>query len=132
MVEEIQKRRGVVALAVGDGANDEAMIRRADIGVGIAGLEGTAASRASDFALGEFRLLHTLLFVHGHWSYRRIAELVLYIFYKAILVVAVMFWFGFFSGFSGARLLWCVVWERRRGLNGIAVVQASNSSMILS
>ena len=39
-------------LAIGDGANDVAMIMGADIGVGIAGREGMQAARASDFAVG--------------------------------------------------------------------------------
>ena len=39
-------------LAVGDGANDVAMIMKADVGVGIAGREGMQAARSSDFAIG--------------------------------------------------------------------------------
>lgn len=101
IVREIKERKRAMTLAIGDGANDEAMILEADVGVGISGLEGTAASRASSYAIGQFRFLHTLLFVHGHWSYRRIAMLVPYIFYKAILVVVCMFWFGFDSAFFG-------------------------------
>jgi len=54
------------------------MIRRASIGVGISGLEGTAASRAADYSISQFRFLHTLLFVHGWWCYRRISKLSVY------------------------------------------------------
>ncbi len=39
-------------LAIGDGANDVNMITSANIGVGIAGLEGKQAVRASDYAIG--------------------------------------------------------------------------------
>lgn len=39
-------------LAIGDGANDVAMITQADVGVGIAGREGMQAARSSDFAIG--------------------------------------------------------------------------------
>ena len=39
-------------LAIGDGANDVNMITAAHIGVGIAGLEGQQAVRASDYAIG--------------------------------------------------------------------------------
>jgi len=41
-------------LAIGDGANDVAMIVRADVGVGIAGHEGMQAARSADFSLGQF------------------------------------------------------------------------------
>lgn len=38
-------------LAIGDGANDVSMITAAHIGVGIRGLEGAQAARASDYAI---------------------------------------------------------------------------------
>jgi len=39
-------------LSIGDGANDVAMIMKADVGVGIAGQEGMQAASCSDFAIG--------------------------------------------------------------------------------
>jgi phospholipid-transporting ATPase len=38
-------------LAIGDGANDVNMITEAHIGVGIKGVEGMQATRASDYAI---------------------------------------------------------------------------------
>ncbi|XP_062991167.1 phospholipid-transporting ATPase VD-like [Elgaria multicarinata webbii] len=37
---------------------------------------------ASDFAISQFKQLSKLLFVHGHWCYTRLANMVLYFFYK--------------------------------------------------
>jgi P-type E1-E2 ATPase len=48
---------GVRTLAIGDGANDVAMIQEAHIGVGIKGEEGIQAVNASDFAIAQFRYL---------------------------------------------------------------------------
>ena len=79
------------------------MIQAAHIGVGIAGVEGTAATNSADYAIGSFRMLHTLLFVHGYWSYQRQSKLVVFIFYKASLVALSMFLFGAFSAFSGQQ-----------------------------
>jgi P-type E1-E2 ATPase len=42
-------------LAIGDGANDVAMIQAADIGVGIMGKEGRQAVNNSDYSIGQFR-----------------------------------------------------------------------------
>ncbi len=42
---------------------------------------------ASDYAIAQFRFLRKLLLVHGHWCYARIARVVLYIFFKVVLVV---------------------------------------------
>jgi hypothetical protein len=93
-----------VTLAIGDGANDELMIKAANVGVGISGLEGAAAVKASDYALAQFSHLHALLFVHGVWCYNRISFMTYFIFYKASLVAFTMYFFGFFSGFSGQQL----------------------------
>eukprot|EP00466_Bigelowiella_natans_P008312 jgi/Bigna1/89826/estExt_fgenesh1_pg.C_560063 len=108
IIREIKKRKGACVLAVGDGGNDEPMIKEADVGVGIFGEEGSAAAQAADFAIGQFRFLHPLLFKHGVWLYDRIAIMTLYIFYKAAMVALAMFYFGFFSGFSAHQLfnLW--------------------------
>ena len=43
---------------------------------GIAGREGRAAVRSSDFAFSKFRHLKKVLLVHGHWYYYRAAILV--------------------------------------------------------
>jgi phospholipid-translocating ATPase len=72
----------VVALAIGDGANDVAMIQEADIGVGIAGEEGRQAVMCSDYAIGQFRFLQRLIMVHGRWAYRRLGEATANFFYK--------------------------------------------------
>lgn len=92
------------ALAIGDGANDVNMITTAHIGVGIAGQEGTEAVRASDFSIAQFRFLKRLLFVHGRECYRRNAVVVWYNFYKNMLLVLPLFWYGTMSAFSGQIL----------------------------
>ena len=89
-----------VTLAIGDGANDCNMISKAHVGVGIAGREGMQAARTSDFAIGKFKFLHQLLFVHGREAYRRNGELILFMFYKNVLYVMVQFMFGYYSVFS--------------------------------
>jgi hypothetical protein len=93
-----------LTLAIGDGANDTDMIMAAHIGVGIAGVEGTAATNSADYAIGTFRMLHTLLFKHGLWSYIRVSKLVHFIFYKASLLAASMYIFAPYSGYSGQQL----------------------------
>ncbi|KAH9255098.1 hypothetical protein BASA81_006857 [Batrachochytrium salamandrivorans] len=75
------KKRGakpVVSLAIGDGANDVPMIQEACIGVGISGKEGLQAVNSADFSIAQFRFLQRMLFVHGRWSYKRNATLILY------------------------------------------------------
>eukprot|EP00755_Sulcionema_specki_P009928 Sspe_Gene.45043::Locus_22187_Transcript_1_1_Confidence_1.000_Length_4308::g.45043::m.45043/K14802/DRS2, ATP8A; phospholipid-transporting ATPase len=93
-----------VTLSIGDGANDVSMITEAHVGIGISGLEGLQAARASDYAIGQFRFLQRLLLVHGRWSYRRVAKVILYSFYKNILLYLTQFWFCFFNSFTGQSL----------------------------
>uniref|UniRef100_A0AAR2LEH4 Phospholipid-transporting ATPase n=1 Tax=Pygocentrus nattereri TaxID=42514 RepID=A0AAR2LEH4_PYGNA len=95
---------GVMTLAIGDGANDVSMIQVADVGVGISGQEGMQAVMSSDFAISRFKHLRKLLLVHGHWCYTRLANMILYFFYKNVMYVNLLFWFQFFCGFSGSTM----------------------------
>eukprot|EP01064_Diplonema_japonicum_P034379 TRINITY_DN70_c2_g1_i1.p1 TRINITY_DN70_c2_g1~~TRINITY_DN70_c2_g1_i1.p1 ORF type:complete len:1371 (+),score=321.27 TRINITY_DN70_c2_g1_i1:64-4113(+) len=99
-----------VTLAIGDGANDVAMIQQAHIGIGIKGLEGGQAAAQSDYAIGQFRFLHRLLFVHGRWNYRRLALFYCYFFYKNAVLSFSLFFYNFLNGFSGQPLydMWVV------------------------
>lgn len=54
-----------ITLAIGDGANDIAMIQEAHVGIGITGKEGLQAARTSDYSIAQFRFLTKLLLVHG-------------------------------------------------------------------
>ena len=85
----------VTTLAIGDGANDVNMISAAHVGIGISGLEGQQAARASDYAIGQFKYLKRLLFLHGREAYRRNSFLTGYMFYKNVLFVFPMFFYGF-------------------------------------
>jgi len=82
VVQLVKNGLNVMALSIGDGANDVAMIQEADVGVGIAGEEGRQAVMSSDYAIGQFRFLQRLVLVHGRWSYRRLAESTANFFYK--------------------------------------------------
>ncbi|XP_042480914.1 probable phospholipid-transporting ATPase 4 isoform X1 [Macadamia integrifolia] len=97
----VKEGTGKTTLAIGDGANDVGMIQEADIGVGISGVEGMQAVMASDFAIAQFRFLERLLVVHGHWCYKRIAQMICYFFYKNIAFGLTLFYFEAYTGFSG-------------------------------
>ena len=105
MVNLVKNRQPeVTTLAIGDGANDVNMITTANIGIGIMGVEGLQAARASDYCISEFQFLKRLLFVHGRESYRKNSFIVCYNFYKNFLFVLPQFWLGFFNYFSGQYL----------------------------
>ncbi|KAJ0785150.1 putative P-type phospholipid transporter [Helianthus annuus] len=97
----VKEGSGKTTLAIGDGANDVGMIQEADIGIGISGVEGMQAVMASDFSIAQFQFLERLLVVHGHWCYKRIAQMICYFFYKNIAFGLTLFYFEAFTGFSG-------------------------------
>lgn len=101
VVKLVKKNTSSILLAIGDGANDVSMIQAAHVGVGISGVEGLQAARASDVAISQFRFLKKLLLVHGAWSYQRLSKLILYSFYKNIVLYMTQFWYSFFNNFSG-------------------------------
>ena len=72
IVNMIRKRYPAkVTLAIGDGANDVNMILQAHVGVGILGKEGSQAARSADYAIGQFKFLKPLMFIHGREANRR-------------------------------------------------------------
>jgi len=101
LVNLIKSTEKAVTLAIGDGANDVGMINEANVGVGIQGKEGSQAARASDYAIKEFSHLKKLLFFHGRESYRKNSWVILYNFYKNVLLVSPMTFSAFVTFFSG-------------------------------
>lgn len=104
VVKVVKDSLQAMTLAIGDGANDVAMIQAANVGVGIAGEEGRQAVMSADYAIGQFRFLARLLLVHGHWSYVKLAEMVPCFFYKNVVFTFTCFWYGIFNNFDGSYL----------------------------
>ncbi|CAK9437943.1 uncharacterized protein LODBEIA_P23210 [Lodderomyces beijingensis] len=104
VVKMVKNRLKVMTLAIGDGANDVAMIQAANVGVGIAGEEGRQAVMSSDYAIGQFRFLTRLLLVHGRWDYKRLAEMIPCFFYKNVVFTFTCFWYGIYNNFDGSYL----------------------------
>lgn len=100
VVSMVKNGLDIMSLSIGDGANDVAMIQEADVGVGIAGVEGRQAAMSSDYAIAQFRFLQRLILVHGRWSYRRMAECIANFFYKNMVWVWSIFWFEIFCDFD--------------------------------
>lgn len=95
-----------ITLAIGDGANDIAMIQEAHVGIGISGKEGLQAARIADYSIAQFRFLQRLLLVHGRWNYIRTGKYILATFWKELMFYLVQAlyqrWTGsvFYPGFS--------------------------------
>ena len=86
LVRAVRKNvRGSVTLAIGDGANDVAMIQEAHVGIGIMGKEGSQAARSSDYSIAQFRFLLKLLLVHGRWNYIRTCKYTVGTFWKEVV-----------------------------------------------
>ena len=93
-----------VTLAVGDGANDIAMIQEAHIGIGITGKEGLQAARSSDYSIAQFRFLQKLLLVHGRWNYIRTCKYALGTLWKEMVFFLTQALFQRWNGFTGTSL----------------------------
>lgn len=97
-------KKGEVTLAIGDGANDIAMIQNADVGVGITGKEGLQAARVSDYSIARFKFLQKLLFVHGRYNYVRTSKFVLCTFYKELMFYLTQFLYQRYTLYTGSSL----------------------------
>jgi phospholipid-translocating ATPase len=93
-----------ITLAIGDGANDIAMIQEAHVGIGIAGKEGLQAARISDYSIAQFRFLLKLLLVHGRWNYMRACKYTLGTFWKEMLFYLTQALYQRWNGYTGTSL----------------------------
>ncbi|MBE3048066.1 phospholipid-transporting ATPase [Candidatus Bathyarchaeota archaeon] len=96
-------KRGLT-LAIGDGANDLAMIQSSHVGIGISGREGLQAARVADYSIARFRFLQRLLFVHGRWNYVRTAKFILCTFWKEMFFYLPAALYQKHTGYTGTSL----------------------------
>lgn len=99
-----EKVNGSVTLAIGDGANDIAMIQEAHVGIGITGKEGLQAARTSDYSIAQFRFLQKLLLVHGRWNYIRTGKYILGTFWKEMFFYLVQALYQRYNGYTATSL----------------------------
>ncbi|KAI9755089.1 MAG: hypothetical protein M4579_004428 [Chaenotheca gracillima] len=105
LVRSIRKKvKNSVTLAIGDGANDIAMIQEAHVGIGITGKEGLQAARISDYSIAQFRFLLKLLLVHGRWNYIRTCKYTLGTFWKEMLFYLTQALYQRWAGYTGTSL----------------------------
>ncbi|KAJ4288253.1 drs2 neo1 protein [Collariella sp. IMI 366227] len=93
-----------VTLAIGDGANDIAMIQSSHVGIGISGREGLQAARISDYSIAQFRFLQRLLFVHGRWNYVRSGKYILGTFWKEVIFYLIQAHYQRYNGYTGTSI----------------------------
>lgn len=105
LVSAIRKKvKNAVTLAIGDGANDIAMIQEAHVGIGITGKEGLQAARTSDYSIAQFRFLLRLLLVHGRWNYIRTCKYTLGTFWKEMVFYLTQALYQRYAGYTGTSL----------------------------
>ncbi|KAI2685764.1 hypothetical protein CBS147317_1903 [Penicillium roqueforti] len=105
LVRSIRKQlTDAITLAIGDGANDIAMIQEAHVGIGITGKEGLQAARISDYSIAQFRFLLKLLLVHGRWNYLRACKYTLGTFWKEMLFYLTQALYQRWNGYTGTSL----------------------------
>ena len=105
LVKRIRRQvPSALSLAIGDGANDIAMIQASHVGIGISGREGLQAARISDYSIAQFRFLQKLLFVHGRWNYIRTGKYILATFWKEIVFYLTQAQYQRYNGYTGTSL----------------------------
>ncbi|THV96834.1 phospholipid-translocating P-type ATPase [Aureobasidium pullulans] len=105
LVAAVRRRvKNSITLAIGDGANDIAMIQEAHVGIGITGKEGLQAARTSDYSIAQFRFLVKLLLVHGRWNYIRICKYTVGTFWKEFLFYLTQALYQRWAGYTGTSL----------------------------
>ena len=105
LIRSVRKTlKSAITLAIGDGANDIAMIQEAHLGIGIAGKEGLQAARVSDYSIAQFRFLSKLLLVHGRWNYIRTCKYTLGTFWKEMMFYLTQALYQHYTSYTATSL----------------------------
>lgn len=104
IVKGIRARLPGLTLAIGDGANDIAMIQAAHVGIGLSGKEGLQAARVADFSIAQFRFLQRLILVHGRYQYVRTSMFILLTFWKEMFFYMMQALYQRYNGYTGTSL----------------------------
>jgi magnesium-transporting ATPase (P-type) len=92
------------------------------IGIGISGVEGSQAVNSSDFSISQFKFLTNLLLLHGLNDYLNICKVVLYSFYKNIVLTFVLFYYTIYSGYSAVSLFDSLIYNSYNIILGLPVL----------
>ena len=90
-------------LGVGDGYNDVNMLQTAHIGIGIQGIESSAADAFADFSVPKFRDLRRMMFWHGRSYGNKVYIMILMDLFKMVMRLphsVLANWFNLKNGFE--------------------------------
>jgi len=93
-----QKYGRRTTLAIGDGANDVTMLQKANVSVGIHGVEGSEAANSADATIQSFKYLQYLIFVQGSRYLARFQLLLQFFIYKSFIIALCALFFVFSIG----------------------------------
>ena len=93
-----QKYGRRTTLAIGDGANDVTMLQKANVSVGIHGVEGSEAANSADATIESFKYLQYLIFVQGSRYLARFQLLLQFFIYKSFIIALCALFFVFSIG----------------------------------
>ncbi|EDL45772.1 Adenylate and Guanylate cyclase catalytic domain containing protein [Plasmodium vivax] len=91
-------------LAIGDGANDIAMLQEANIGVSIMTPERIISSGYSDYCIKNFCCLRKLLFIYGSKHLYTISIILYWNFFKNIVLILPVFFYQAYASWSCVRI----------------------------
>lgn len=92
-------------MAVGDGVNDIAMIRQANVGVGISSKFNSQAANSSDLMTKSFNNIADLILTHGLKSHVGLSKALLLAIYGNLTMTLMLFYFNFTSDNSASAVI---------------------------
>ncbi|KAH9387019.1 phospholipid-transporting ATPase [Nematocida major] len=96
------RKMGEIVLAIGDGENDIEMIKEADVGICVCGVESSKPALSSDLVVPSFKSLGRLVAFHGPNAFGRLKSVFLFFVFKSICVSVCQCTYGAIVGASGS------------------------------
>ena len=93
-----------ITLAIGDGLNDTLMFHSADISMELQRDKEALPSNAASIKIDGFECIRDILLIHGRNLANKTENVILYMFYKSFTFGFPLFFFNWFSSFTGTAI----------------------------
>jgi len=105
LIKRLDSSTNHYVLGIGDGYDDIQMLQKCDLSIEIKSSEGETVTFMGDFIVDDFKKISDLVFFRGNELFIKNEEIMLYLFYVFWTLLMNLFYFSWFSDFTGMDLM---------------------------
>ena len=105
LIRRLDNSTNNFVLGIGDGYDDVLMMQKCDISIELKNPENEIVSFMGDFIVDDFKKIADLILFRANELFIKNEEIMLYLFYVILALLFNIFFFSWFSGFTGSEMI---------------------------